>query len=167
MTWKSNHSRNPPCSLFAHGFIMYSVMRIITYPSKDRIFHDFWSKKWATPVTFEPKGRNQNQSRLCNISLSPTSAPSFVKFGWPPFPASGTLSGTMTLKLTPPGNKVSHLPRLDWFERFQAGIPHPFDQNTMITEPKNQILIEHPAVFTTSQILSRPWHIMPALFWAF
>ena len=54
--------------------------------------------KWDPPVTFDLKVREQNQLGFWNISIRPTSGPSFIKIGRPTFSTSGTLSQTMTLK---------------------------------------------------------------------
>ena len=64
---------------------------------------DFWcskGKKWDPPVTPKLKLREVSQSGFWNISLYPTSVPSFSQIGWPQLLAPGTLSQTMTLKLT-------------------------------------------------------------------
>ena len=63
---------------------------------------DFWcskGKKWDPPETQNLKVREVSQIGFWNISLHPTSVPSFNQIGWPQLLAPGTLSQTMTLKL--------------------------------------------------------------------
>ena len=63
---------------------------------------DFWcskGKKWDPPVTLKLKVREVRQSGFWNISLHPTSVPSFSQIGRPQLLAPGTLSQTMTLNL--------------------------------------------------------------------
>ena len=63
---------------------------------------DFWcskGKKWDPPVTPKLKLREVSQSGFWNISLYPTSVPSFSQIGWPQLLAPGTPSQTMTIKL--------------------------------------------------------------------
>ena len=60
---------------------------------------DFWcskGKKWDPPVTPKLKLREVSQSGFWNISLYPTSVPSFSQIGWPQRLAPGTLSQTKT-----------------------------------------------------------------------
>lgn len=62
----------------------------------------FWcskGKKWDPPETPKLKVREVSQIGFWNISLHPTSVPSFSQIGWPQLLAPGTLSQTMTLKL--------------------------------------------------------------------
>ena len=71
---------------------------------------DFWcskGKKWDPPVTPKLKLREVSQSGFWNISLYPTSSPSFSQIGWPQLSAPGTLSQTMTLKFSLFGQHVS------------------------------------------------------------
>ena len=71
---------------------------------------DFWcskGKKWDPPVTPKLKLREVSQNGFWNISLYPTSVPSFSQIGWPQLLAPGTLSQTMTLKFSLFGHHAS------------------------------------------------------------
>lgn len=55
----------------------------------------FWclkGKKWDPPETPKLKVREESQIDFWNISLHPTSVPSFSQIGWPQLLAPGTLS---------------------------------------------------------------------------
>ena len=67
---------------------------------------DFWcskGKKWDPPVTPKLKLREVSQSGFWNISLYPTSVPSFSQIGWPQLLAPGTLSQTISTNINHKG----------------------------------------------------------------
>ena len=68
-------------------------------PLEGWIFGAQRAKNETPPVTPKLKLREVSQSGFCNISLYPTSVPSFSQIGWPQLLAPGTLSQTMTLKM--------------------------------------------------------------------
>ena len=67
-------------------------------PPEGWIFGAQRAKNETPPVTPKLKLREVSQSGFWNISLYPTSVPSFSQIGWPQLLAPGTLSQTMTLK---------------------------------------------------------------------
>ena len=67
-------------------------------PPEGWIFGAQRAENETPPVTPKIKLREVSQSGFWNISLYPTSVPSFTQIGWPHLLAPGTLSQTMTLK---------------------------------------------------------------------
>ena len=73
-------------------------MTLSKCPLEGWIFGAQRAKNETPPVTPKLKLREVSQSGFWNISLYPTSVPSFSQIGWPQLLAPGTLSQTMTLK---------------------------------------------------------------------
>ena len=100
MNWKTLCNGNTPYSELLKGLYLLVFLVVQTYPFKSRIF--LWSggPKWDSPLTFELKVREENQLGSWNISIMPTSGPSFIKISPPTFSFSRTPSQTMTLNYT-------------------------------------------------------------------
>ena len=98
MKWKLYYSRVHSQIHLKAQFTNWVSLHFQNVPWKGGFLVLKGQKMRPPPETPKLKVREVSQIGFWNISLHPTSVPSFSQIGWPQLLAPGTLSQTMTLK---------------------------------------------------------------------